>query len=198
MSYDSQPEALATPDQARELLHQIEEVTTRGHSLMDRFFFSEMDIVTPPRFEHLFPSLDHPEQYDRVGSGFLFSHRFAASVLGLDPAEDIATLTLSRNGYKNEKVVSDASMMYQVFVSDGQYRIEQRLSYEISVKNRAGMFNSDDVDAIAAYEARLIAEKDAERSALVAEGELGLLAVNYTTADDLITFAKSFNPHHAE
>jgi hypothetical protein len=183
----------ATEDQARELLQHIDGVTTRGHPLMNRFFFVEEHAAPPPGSEKLFPALDQPERYDRVGFGIFFSHRFDDSVLG--DHEDLATLSFSSSGYRGDQVAADASVAYQIYAPGGRYRLEQKLSYESPPKQRGRMFRIEDTEEIAAYEAQLDAEITAERAARDEERDLGLLAVSHTTADDLISFAKRCNPH---
>jgi hypothetical protein len=194
MANGQSSKAWSTPDQARELLTQIDQVTTRGEPLMNRFFFVEHDIVPPPRFRYLFPKLDHPERYDRMTLGFLFSHRISDSAVGDE--EDVATLTFSRNGYQGEKTIADVSMIYRVIEHAGQHRLEQRLSYEVPVKSKGRTFSVGEEEAMAAYLAEQNAEIKAERRTVADERNLGLLAVYYTTAEDLIAFAKSHNPHH--
>lgn len=166
--------------------------------MMDQFFFVESDIVPPPKFEHLFPSLDSLEQYDRLSCGFLFSCRLADMLPALPDPKDAATLTFSRNGYRKDEIVADASSIYKVLVEKGLHRIEHQLEFESPVKPKGRIFNSDDVEAIAAYEAQLSAEAAKKERALAEERALDLLAVKFTTADDLIAFAKLFNPHHIE
>lgn len=166
--------------------------------MMDQFFFVEPDIIPPPKFEHLFPALDNLEQYDRLGCGFLFSCRLADTLPTLPDPKDAATLTLSRIGYRKDEIVADASSIYKVFVEKGLHRLEHQLEVESPVKPKGRVFSSDDVEAIAAYEAQLSAEAAQKERALREERALDLLAVKFTTANDLIAFAKLFNPHHVE
>jgi len=161
---------------------------------MNRFFYVVEDTEPPAAFAHLFPELDEPEKYERVTTGFFFSHRFAKGVLGND--EDLATLSFSRIGYQGSKPHANASIIYQVFTTNDEYYLEQELSYEMPVKKRSAIFRSEDTDLIAAFEAKMNAEIVAEREARDTERALGLRAVEYTVAEDLIAFAKAHNPFH--
>ena len=184
----SSAEKTATSDQARDLLKQIEGVSTRGEPFLDRFFFVDKTETVPQSVAEQFPKPEDP--HSRIEFAYLFAHLF-------EPAEDglAGMLTLSQLEYKGTDLQYDSSIIYKVLVSAGVHSLEQEIAFSKGSDRGIRIFDSEDTEAIAAYETKLAREAAAEKEARQAERPLGLLSVSQVVANDLIAFAEQLNPH---